>query len=241
MDEPFVMNLGQAPAVGHPRRGTMLDFEAGREAFADTGINVQILEPGQPNCRYHSEPVQEDFLVLEGECRVILDGAELRLRQWDFVHCPAGTEHVFVGSGNAPCAVLMIGSRRQVAAHYPVNEVAAQYGASVARATDDPAEAYAEWRREGSTGPVANPWPLPTEAHYWGAWVDTGAARFPRYGIVTDPVLDADRAVQVLCEDGSLHRHAAEATTLVDPAILKADRPEVYERLLRLIADYVGR
>jgi hypothetical protein len=29
-----------------------------------------------------------------------------------------GTEHVFVGAGDGPCAVLMIGSRREVAAHY---------------------------------------------------------------------------------------------------------------------------
>ena len=53
------------------------------------------------------------------------------LRQWDFFHCPAGVEHVFVGAGDGPCAVLMIGSRRLDQAHYPVNEVAAQYDASV--------------------------------------------------------------------------------------------------------------
>ena len=90
------------------------------------------MEPGQPNCRYHSEPVQEDFLVLHGECIAIVDGAEHRLRRWDFFHCPAGVEHVFVGAGDGPCAVLMIGSRRRDEAHYPVNEVAAKYGASVA-------------------------------------------------------------------------------------------------------------
>jgi hypothetical protein len=42
----------------------------------------------------------------------------------------------------------MIGSRRKDEAHYPVNEVAAKYDASVTRATDDPDEAYAEWRQE---------------------------------------------------------------------------------------------
>jgi uncharacterized cupin superfamily protein len=108
---------------------------------------------------YHSEPVQEDFLVLEGECIVILEGEERRLRQWDFVHCPAGTEHVFVGAGDGPCAILMIGSRREDRAHYPVNEVAAKYGASVTKATDDPSEAYAAWRRD-PIGPTPNPWPL---------------------------------------------------------------------------------
>ena len=66
---------------------------------------------------------------------------------------------MLVGAGDGPCAVLMIGSRRKDAAHYPVNDVAAKYDASVMRATDDPAEAYADWRQE-PRHPVPNPWPL---------------------------------------------------------------------------------
>ena len=93
------------------------------------------------------------------ECIDILEGVERRLRQWDDVHCPAGTDHVFVGAGDGPCAVLMIGSRREDAAHYPVNAVAARYDASVTTPTDDPAEAYADWRREPRR-PAPNPWPL---------------------------------------------------------------------------------
>jgi uncharacterized cupin superfamily protein len=96
--------------------------------------------------------------VLSGECLVILNGEERRLRAWDFVHCPAGTEHVFVGAGDGPCAVLMIGSRRKDAAHYPVNSLAARYDASVAVATDEPAEAYADWRQE-PWRPVEGAWP----------------------------------------------------------------------------------
>ena len=159
MDEPLIINIADAPAFTRPSRATLIRFEPDDRQWPDTGVNIQIMQPGQPNCRYHSEPVQEDFLVLHGECVVILDGAERPLRQWDFVHCPAGTEHVFVGAGHGPCAVLMIGSRRDVAAHYPVNEVAAKYDASVKNATDDPAEAYADWRRE-PRGPTRNPWPL---------------------------------------------------------------------------------
>jgi hypothetical protein len=53
----------------------------------------------------------------------------------------------------------MIGSRRRKEAHYPVNEVAAKYGASVDVSTDEPAEAYAEWRKDPSR-PVPSPWPL---------------------------------------------------------------------------------
>jgi uncharacterized cupin superfamily protein len=159
MDEPFVMNVADAPALSHSRRATIIDFEPDDGPWPDTGVNIQIMQPGQPNGRYHSEPVQEDFLVLHGECIVILEGEERPLRQWDFLHCPAGTEHIFVGAGDGPCAVLMIGSRRKDEAHYPVNAAAAQYDASVRSVTDDPDEAYADWRRE-PWRPTRSPWPL---------------------------------------------------------------------------------
>lgn len=159
MDEPLIVNLADARASGHPRRASIIELERDEGSWPDTGVNVQIMEPGQPNCRYHSEPVQEDFLVLYGECLVILEGQERRLRQWDFVHCPAGTEHVFVGAGDGPCAVLMIGSRRVDAVRYTVNELAARYDASVKQETDEPAEAYADWRQE-PWEPIQNPWPL---------------------------------------------------------------------------------
>jgi uncharacterized cupin superfamily protein len=159
MDKAFVMNVADAPAMSHSRRASIIDFESEDSPWPDTGVNIQIMRPGQPNCRYHSEPVQEDFLVLHGECIAILEGEERSLRQWDFLHCPAGVEHVFVGAGDGPCAVLMIGSRRKDEAHYPVNEVAAKYDASVEATTDDPAEAYADWRMEPWRA-TQNPWPL---------------------------------------------------------------------------------
>jgi uncharacterized cupin superfamily protein len=158
MDEAFIINLADASARAHPRRATIIDMEPDGVHWPDTGVNVQILQPGQPNGRYHSEPVQEDFLVLHGECLVILQGEERAMRQWDFLHCPAGVEHIFVGAGDGPCAVLMIGSRRVKAAHYPVNEIAAKYDASVTRTTDVVAEAYADWRTE-PWRETENPWP----------------------------------------------------------------------------------
>jgi uncharacterized cupin superfamily protein len=148
MDEPLIINVADAPSLAHPRRATVIELEPEGVKWPDTGVNIQIMQPGQPNCRYHSEPVQEDFLVLSGECIAIVDGEEKRLKQWDFLHCPAGTEHVFVGAGNGPCAVLMIGARRVEEAHYPVNEVAAKYDASVRVQTDLVSEAYADWREE---------------------------------------------------------------------------------------------
>jgi uncharacterized cupin superfamily protein len=157
VDELLIVNLADAPALRHPRRATIIDFEAEDAPWPDTGVNVQIMQPGQPNCRYHSEAVQEDFLVLRGECIAIIDGEERPLGQWDFVHCPAGVGHVFVGAGDGPCAVLMIGSRRKDEVRYPVNAIAAKYDASVDTETDKPAEAYADWRQE-PWEPLANPW-----------------------------------------------------------------------------------
>ena len=159
MDKPLIVNLADAPARRHPDRATIIDWEPQDAPWPDTGVNVQVMEPGQPNCKYHDEPVQEDFLVLHGECIAIIDGEETPLRQWDFFHCPAGVPHVFVGAGDGPCAVLMIGSRRTDEAHYPVNDVAARYGASAERETDEPDEAYAEWRKQPWES-IPSPWPL---------------------------------------------------------------------------------
>jgi uncharacterized cupin superfamily protein len=158
-DQPFIRNLGDARAVDHPKRALILDLEPDEAPWPDLGFNIAIMQPGEPNCRYHSEPDQEDFLVLHGECLVILDGVERPLRQWDFVHCPAGTEHVFVGAGDGPCAVLMVGARAIDKPHYPVNAVAAKYDASTAVTTDSPPEAYADWSSE-PWSEVPNPWPL---------------------------------------------------------------------------------
>ncbi len=80
MDETFVVNLADAPTVSHPRRATLLNLEPGDGTWPDTGVNVQIMQPEQPNCKYHSEPVQEDFLVLHGDCTAILDREERLLR-----------------------------------------------------------------------------------------------------------------------------------------------------------------
>ena len=92
---------------------------------------------------YHREDAQEDFLVLAGECLLLVEGTERRLSAWDFVHCPAWTEHVFVGAGDGPCAILMIGTRLVDDVVYPLDELARQHGAGVERETSSPEEAYA--------------------------------------------------------------------------------------------------
>jgi uncharacterized cupin superfamily protein len=139
----FVLNASQAAWVDGPF-GAYTPFESGEHRFAETGINVAVLAPGQPNCYYHAEDAQEDFLVLDGECLLVVEGQERALRRWDFVHCPAWTEHVFVGAGERPCVLLSIGSRRGQSVVYPVSEPARAHGAGVAQQTDDPSVAYAE-------------------------------------------------------------------------------------------------
>ena len=60
---------------------------------------------------YHWEADQEDFLVLGGEALAIVQGEERPLGQWDFLHCPPGTEHTIVGAGDGPCLILAVGAR----------------------------------------------------------------------------------------------------------------------------------
>ena len=122
--------------------GAYTRFE-GDVRFPSVGVNVGVLQPGQAACMYHGEDEQEDFLVLRGECLLLIEGEERALEAWDFVHCPAWTEHVFVGAGEGPCAILAIGSRTGGEVVYPASELAQRHGAGVAETTRNSKEAYA--------------------------------------------------------------------------------------------------
>jgi uncharacterized cupin superfamily protein len=114
------------------------------QRFADVGVTLAVLEPGRPSGLYHAESAQEDFLVLAGECIAIVEGEERALRQWDFLHCPAGTGHVFVGTGDRPCVLFMVGARPAgKSIVYPRNDAALSRGAGVDEETTSPADAYA--------------------------------------------------------------------------------------------------
>jgi len=132
--------------------GSDCRFESREFSFPQVGIKLRVLEPGQPNGLYHSENQQEAFLVLSGECRLLVEGEERLLRPWDFVHSPAGTEHIFVGAGDGPCVILMAGARSEEwHVLYPVSELATRYGASAEEETSDPDQAYVRFepsRRE---------------------------------------------------------------------------------------------
>jgi uncharacterized cupin superfamily protein len=144
----FVVNVKDAQWLtsedGEKRpSGSECSFEGPDAEFSELGIRLHVLPPGQPNGLYHVESQQEDFLVLGGECTLLVEGEERRLHAWDFFHSPAGTQHVFIGAGDAPCVILMVGSRTgDWTVHYPVSELAKRYGASVEEESSDPREAY---------------------------------------------------------------------------------------------------
>jgi uncharacterized cupin superfamily protein len=153
----FVVNVRDAEWISSDDFGAGCAFESKQAWFPQLGINISVLEPGKPNCLYHSESLQEAFLVLSGECKLLVEGEERLLGPWDFVHCPPGTEHVFVGAGDSPSVVLMVGARSEdEKLLYPVSELAARYGASAVTETPDPRQAYAAFER-----------PKPGRPAYW--------------------------------------------------------------------------
>jgi uncharacterized cupin superfamily protein len=153
----FVVNVRDAQwltSEGGEKRpsGAECSFEGRDAEFAQFGVRLHVLPPGEPNGLYHAENQQEAFLVLSGECRLLVEGEERMLRAWDFFHAPAGTEHIFVGAGEEPCAILMVGARTEPwTVRYVFSELAARYGASVAVESPEPDEPYADFepsRRE---------------------------------------------------------------------------------------------
>lgn len=148
----FVVNAADARWKDTGLFGIYCPFE-GKLPFLQLGVNLSVLQPGQSLGRYHFEPGhEEDFLVLAGECILVVEEQERPLGRWDFFHCPPGVAHMIVGSGDRPSVVLSVGTRgngRGVSdgVVYPVSEAATRLGVSVERETDDPAEAYADTPR----------------------------------------------------------------------------------------------
>jgi uncharacterized cupin superfamily protein len=143
----FVVNAREAPWVERDGQRRSCSFE-GETRFAQLGISVNVLEPGKPSGMYHSEDAQEDFLILAGECLLLIEGEEHPLHAWDFVHCPPGTEHAFVGTGSSPCIYVAAGARPgNQDLHYPAAEFAQRLGAAVSETTSSPGEAYARYPR----------------------------------------------------------------------------------------------
>jgi uncharacterized cupin superfamily protein len=147
----FVVNAREMRWRDTGGLGAFCDFE-GKRRFSDLGINLNVLQPGEPMGLYHRENRQEDFLVLAGKCLLIVDGEERELKTWDLFHSPPGTEHIIVGAGTGPSVVLAVGARgrRRKGMVYPVSEAALEHGAGVKTETTSPSEAYGafrDWKR----------------------------------------------------------------------------------------------
>lgn len=150
----FVTNLADCAWKTSDRFGAFSDFQS--ESFEQFGWHVHVLQPGQSNCLYHREEAQEDFMVLHGEALLLVEGRERPLKAWDVIHCPPNTEHVFVGAGDGPCAILMAAPKipgRPLL--YPVNETVLKHGAGVTEETPDPRVAYAG---TPPAEPLKSPW-----------------------------------------------------------------------------------
>ena len=96
----FIVNVREAEWWVSETFGSGTVFQSESVDFPQVGINISVLEPGKPNCLYHSENLQEAFLVLSGRCKLLVEEEERELGPWDFFQCPEGTNHVFVGAGD---------------------------------------------------------------------------------------------------------------------------------------------
>jgi uncharacterized cupin superfamily protein len=147
----FVMNARDARWFHRPGRDSLpltgsSEFEA-ETYFPMLGMSIQVLSPGEANAIYHWETEQEDFLVVAGEALLVAEGQERPLRQWDFVHCPPETRHVFVGAGDGPCVIVAASSRQFQKdgpwGWYTIDEAARRHNACPDEETQDFDLAYA--------------------------------------------------------------------------------------------------
>jgi uncharacterized cupin superfamily protein len=141
----FVLNARDSRWRDYGPLGKGCNFE-GKRPFKQLGINLNVLGPGESLGLYHREAKQEGFLVLAGECLLIVEGETRTLKTWDFFHCPGGTAHVIVGAGDEPSVLLAVGARgggKGLA--YLVSPVALEHGAGVDEETTRYTDAYARF------------------------------------------------------------------------------------------------
>jgi uncharacterized cupin superfamily protein len=139
----YILNAKDARWSKNEKFGQSCGFE-GDKRFSQYGFNIHIIKPDQPSCHYHGEDDQEDFLVLKGQCKLIIEGQERLLKEWDFLHCPKWARHVFVGTGTEPCVIVMTGGRAGHGVTYPVNDLVKKYDACPPTETNSPKESYSD-------------------------------------------------------------------------------------------------
>jgi uncharacterized cupin superfamily protein len=164
----FVVNVAEAAWETNDAFGAACFFEGDNAAFAQIGVNIRVLSPGRTRVLYHAESMQEDFLVLAGECLLLIEQQTQVLGAWDFVHCPPWTAHAFVARGKTPCVMVMIGARRGSGPNedivYPRSELALHHGVGVERESRSPEEVLAHfprWQRRRPNDWEELPWARP--------------------------------------------------------------------------------
>ena len=105
----FVMNARESRWKDEGPLGSYCTFEGNRR-FPHFGFNISVLDPGEKMGMYHREKGQEAFLVLAGECTLIVEGQERRLAAWDFFYCAPETEHIILTSDAQSAIVVAVGA-----------------------------------------------------------------------------------------------------------------------------------
>jgi quercetin dioxygenase-like cupin family protein len=166
----FVLNAREAEWRRWDGLGRWPRLEGAKPMFEQLGLGLTVLEPGEPMAMYHWETDQEDFLVLAGEALAVVEGQERALRQWDLLHCPAGTNHVIVGAGDRPCVVFSVGSRENHTYRTPDGEIDGvdDWGAYT---VDEAARRHGACVDEETTGPAYGRFPDPVSTRYGGGWL----------------------------------------------------------------------
>jgi uncharacterized cupin superfamily protein len=142
----FVVNVRDARWLHNRMRSWCRFGGEGPAHFDDLGVGLFCLEPGQAMSLYHHEAGQEDFLVLTGECTLLIEGGERPVAAWDLVHCPPRTAHTMVAGGEQPAVVLAVGARKERGSvRYPVDRLAIAHGAGVPDESTEPQEVYASF------------------------------------------------------------------------------------------------
>ena len=77
-DRAFVLNARDVTWRGREGLGRWANLEGDAE-FEELGFQLAVLDPGVPACMYHGEGAQEDFLVVSGECVLVIEGEERHL------------------------------------------------------------------------------------------------------------------------------------------------------------------
>ena len=151
----FVVNARDARWLHNDMRALCRFGGEGEAHFDDLGVGLYWIQPDKPMSLYHYEAGQEDFLILRGECILLVEGRERAMTAWDFFHCPPRTAHTIVAVGPDPALILAVGARKEKgSARYPFDPVAAARGAGVPDSTTPADEAYAAFGK-----PVPGPAP----------------------------------------------------------------------------------